>query len=310
MGIERENLSVLEYGGHINLTKGALETGDIVNTISPTYAREMLDPAFSFELNDFLQKKRHKIHGICNGIDISEYNPLTDPQIATNYGADDAREGKALCKKALRAEFGMKSSAAPLIGVVAPFRRGRGLDLLLAAADALLDSGFQLVVAGSGDDKYEKFFSDLARRRPDAVGARIGSLREWERKIYSGSDIFLMPSKTEPCGYEQMAALRYGAAPVVRATGGLADTVRDSDEDLGNGFAFTAYDARDMLKACRRAWDAYRDEARWDALVRRAMRCDNSWATAAEKYMELYRKAWNSTRLWRNRPAHSQQRLV
>ncbi|MDR2780435.1 MAG: glycogen synthase, partial [Synergistaceae bacterium] len=241
-GIGRENLHTLEYGGLVNLMKGAIEESDIVSALSPSYAGELLDPAYGCGLDDFLQKKRRKIHGILSGIDISDYNPLTDPYIPANYGINDSTEGKSACKKALREELGLAAGDAPIIGMVTDFTEDRGLDLVMAAADEMFGGGFQLVVAGSGEWKYEKFFTELAPSRRGVFGARAGDSEELARIVYAGSDIFLMPSRTEPCGFGQMAALRYGTVPVVRDTGGLRDTVRENPDGLGNGFTFAGYD--------------------------------------------------------------------
>jgi starch synthase len=291
-GIGREDLHVLEYGGAVNLTKGAIETSDLVSTLSPSYASELLDPAYGCGLDDFLQKKQHKIHGILSGIDISEYNPLTDPHIPANYGVDDLAEGKSACKKALREELGLTDNDAPVIGMAAQFTEDRGLDLIMAAICELLGGKMQLAIVGNGEEKYEKFFTELASSHGGEVGVFIGSSEGLGRRIYAGSDIFLMPSRTEPCGFGQMAALRYGTVPVARETGGLRDTVRDNANGLGNGFTFAAYDSRDMLSACLRALDLYCGGGDgWIRLAQRAMRCDNGFVAAADKYMDMYKRA-------------------
>jgi starch synthase len=295
-GIDRENLHVLEYGGVVNLTKGAIEASDLVSALSPSYTGELLDPAYGCGLDDFLQKKQRKIHGILNGIDISEYNPLTDPHIPINYGMNDLAEGKAACKRALREELGLADNCTPVIGMVTRFTEDKGLSLLSAAADELLDSGVQLAVVGSGEEKYEKFFMELSSRRREEAGVFIGNPEELARRVYAGGDIFLTPSRVEPCGFGQMAALRYGAVPVARETGGLRDTVRDNADGLGNGFTFAAYDPMSMLSACLRAKNLYYgDKDGWTLLAQRAMRCDNGLAASAEKYMDMYRRA---ARLW------------
>jgi starch synthase len=281
-------MHILEYGGAVNLTKGAIEAADAVSTVSPAYAREILTPAFSCGLDDFLQKKRSKIFGILNGINISAYNPLTDPYIAVDYGIDDCEAGKRTCKKALREEFGLEEDDSPLASFASPFTEDRGIGLLRDAARELLGCGIQLIVAGNGDSASEKFFGDLSLRSRGRVGTHIGFSNELERRIYAGSDIFLIPSQVEPCGFEQMAALRYGTVPVARKTGGLRDTVRDNADSLGNGFTFDDYGVRGMLVSCLRARNAYRQKEEWKGLVQRAMRCDNSWATSATKYIDMY----------------------
>ncbi|MDR1508333.1 MAG: glycogen synthase [Synergistaceae bacterium] len=291
-GIGREDMHVLEYGGVVNLTKGAIEASDLVSTLSPSYAGELLDPAYGCGLDDFLQKKQHKIHGILGGIDISDYNPLTDPYIPANYCVNNISEGKSACKKALREEFGLEEGPSPVIGMVSDFTEDKGLDLIMPVADEMIDLGVQLAIVGSGDGKYEKFFTELAIRRRGEAGAHIGDSEALARIIYAGSDIFLMPSRTEPCGFGQMAALRYGTVPVVRETGGLRDTVRENSDGRGNGFTFAAYDSRDMLSACLRARNLYYGGGDgWACMVLRAMRCDNGWAAAAQEYMDMYSRA-------------------
>jgi starch synthase len=291
-GIGREYMHALEYGGVVNLTKGAIEASDLVSTLSPSYAGELLDPAYGCGLDDFLQKKRRKIHGILGGIDISDYNPMTDPYIPFNYGINNVSEGKSACKRALREEFGLDDDGAPVVGMVTDLIEDKGIDLVMAAADEMLNLGMRLVIAGSGDEKYENFFTELAGRRRGAAGARIGGSEALGRLVYAGSDIFLMPSRTEPCGVGQMAALRYGSVPVVRETGGLRDTVSENADGLGNGFTFAAYDARDMLSACLRAKNLYSGGGdAWARLVGNAMRRDNGMAAAARKYMEMYDQA-------------------
>ncbi|MDR1934161.1 MAG: glycogen synthase [Candidatus Accumulibacter sp.] len=294
-GIGRKNLHVLEYGGLVNLTKGAIEASDLVNTVSPAYAIELLDPATGCGLDDFLQKKRHKIHGILNGIDLGEYNPVSDPHLPANYGANDFRKGKEICKKALRKELALEDTGAPLMGMVSSFTEDSGFDLVPPVAEKLLAGGVQLAVLGRGAEKYEGFFEELASFRRGSFGFHAGFSTRLEHMVYAGSDMFLMPSQTEPCGFEQMAALRYGAIPVARETGGLRDTVHDDGGEAGNGFTFSAYDSQDMLSACLRAKAARQDDERWTELIRRAMRCDNGWLGSAEKYMRLYRQAM---KLW------------
>jgi starch synthase len=214
---------------------------------------------------------------------------LTDPHIPANYGIDDVSEGKSACKKALREEFGLAEDSAPVVGMVADSAEDSGLDIVMPVVGEMLALGFQLAVVSPGDEKYEKFFTELASRRRGETGARLVDSEALTRLIYAGSDIFLMPNKTEPCGFRQMVALRYGAVPVVRETGGLRDAVRENS-DQGNGFTFSAYDSGDMLSACMRARNLYHDGGGWASLVRRAMRCDNGWTAAAANYMDMYRR--------------------
>jgi starch synthase len=290
LGIGRENMHVLEYRGAVNLTKGAIETSDIVSTVSPSYAREILDPSHSYGLDDFLRKKQHKICGILNGIDIGAHNPLADPHIAANYGVDDCEEGKAACKKALRETFDLKDNGTPLIGVPASFTDDCGLDMFRTLAETLLDSGMQIAVLCAGETGHESFLRELAVRRLGKFGVRVDPSRGLERGIYAGSDMLLMLNKSEPCGFMHMVALRYGTAPIVHETGGLCDTVHENTSGPSNGFTFAAYEASDIKSACLRARDAYYNEEKWPEIVRNAMRCDNSWTTSAERYMAMYRQ--------------------
>ncbi|MDR1570932.1 MAG: glycogen synthase [Clostridiales Family XIII bacterium] len=290
LGIEREDGHMLEYGGAVNLTKGAIEAGDVVNTVSPSYAREILEPGRGFGLSDFLKSRRHKISGILNGIDIGMYNPLSDPHIAANYGLDDFREGKPACAKALREGFGLDDDGSPIMGMLTPLTDDRGLDMFRSLADRLLDEGLQIVLAGSGEAAHEAFLRELAERRPGRFALRLAPSAKDERAIYAGSDMLLLLSRSEPCVFEQMAALRYGTAPVAYASGGLRDTVHESVGG-GNGFVFAAYEAPDIIEACLRAKKAMGDREKRDGIIRNAMLCDNSWASAAERYVGLYRQA-------------------
>lgn len=288
IGIGRKDAHLVEYDNCVNYMKGAIECADKVTTVSPTYAGEILDPWYSHGLDDFLRKKQYKLCGILNGIDTDVYNPDTDPYIAAHYTAENFEKGKAACKKDLRAEFGIKSNDAPVIGMVTRLVSHKGLDLVRHVADSLLQSGMQLVILGSGEYTYENFFTELAARNPDMFGVRLGFIPELARKIYAGSDMFLMPSKSEPCGLAQMVALRYGSVPIVRETGGLKDTIRDSGDGEGNGFTFQSYNAYDMQSACQRAQEGYEDKEGWKALMQRGMQCDFSWAASAKQYGQLY----------------------
>ncbi len=290
IGVGKKDARVLEYDGDVNFMKGAVEAADKVTTVSPTYAREIMDPWFGCGLDDFLRKKQYKLSGILNGIDMEVYNPAKDPNIAKTYTADTFTAGKAACKQELREVFGLAETGAPVVGMVTRLVGHKGLDLVRHVADNLVDNGMQLVVLGSGEFTYESFLTELAARHPGAVGLRIGFVPELARKIYAGSDMFLMPSKSEPCGLGQIVALRYGAVPIVRQTGGLADTVTDSGDGKGNGFTFLSYNAFDMQAACLRAKEGYADTDGWQVLVKRAMQCDFSWGQSAKKYIEMYQE--------------------
>ena len=289
-GLGNEQYSLVEFGDDINLMKGAIECANKVTTVSHTYAEEILDPWFSHGLHPILKERSYKLSGILNGIDVDGYNPETDKDIFFNYSADKP-ENKAKNKKALQELFNLpQNENSPVIAMVTRLVAHKGLDLVRKILwDLVANTDVQFVLLGSGDWEYENFFKDLASAFPDKVGLRLGFVPDLARKIYAGSDIFLMPSKSEPCGLSQMLALRYGSLPIVRETGGLKDTVTDSGDGKGNGFTFKSYDAYDMLDAVRRALGAYSDKKYRASLVDRAMRCDNSWGKSAKEYIELYK---------------------
>lgn len=288
IGIGRKDAHIVEYDGIVNYMKGAIESSDKVSTVSPTYAWEILDPWFGYGLDRLLRQKQYKLCGILNGIDTTEYDPGKDPSIAQTYGVDTVEVGKVACKKSLREIFGLEESDAPVIGIVSRMVEQKGFDLVRHVADCLLDEGFQLAVLGSGDAQYESFFRELSGRRAGICGVHIGFSPRTARKVYAGADMFLMPSKSEPCGLSQMVALRYGTVPIVRETGGLKDTVEDSGDGKGNGFTFASYNAYDMRDACMRAMEGYKHHEGWLQLVCRGMACDNSWSASARKYLDMY----------------------
>lgn len=291
LGIPDAECSLLEYDGCVNLMKGAIECADWVSTVSPTYAQEILDPWYSHRLDLILKQRSWKLSGILNGIDIENYNPETDKQIYANYTAED-RFGKTVNKKKLQERLNLEENPdVPLIGMVTRLVPHKGLDLVKETLEKLMwDTNAQFVVLGSGDWEYETFFKDMQNKYPGRICACFGFIPELSRKIYAGADIFLMPSKSEPCGLSQMIALRYGTIPVVRETGGLKDSIKDSGDEKGNGFTFKMYDSSDMLNAIKRAIEGYNNTDGWKILTQRAMKCDNSWGHSANEYIRLYRK--------------------
>ncbi len=289
LGIPADKASLLEYDGCINFMKGAIECADRVTTVSPSYADEILDPWYSHGLDSILNERRYKLSGILNGIDTVGYDPATDKCIEKNFSADDA-SGKKADKEALQKEMGLPvKPGVPVIGMVTRLVSHKGLDLVKGILDELLaTSEMQLVVLGSGDYEYESYFRWIAEKYPEKVGLRIGFVPELARRIYAGSDMFLMPSKSEPCGLSQMVALRYGTVPIVRETGGLRDSITDCGDGKGNGFTFKSYNAHDMLDAIRRALTLYYN-GDWNELVLRALGCDFSWGRSANAYIRLYK---------------------
>lgn len=290
LGIPADKASLLEYDGCINFMKGAIECADKVTTVSPSYADEILDPWYSHGLDSILNERRYKLSGILNGIDTVGYDPATDKCIKKNFSANDV-SGKKVDKKELQKEMGLPvKPGVPVIGMVTRLVSHKGLDLVKGILDELLaTSEMQLVVLGSGDYEYESYFRWIAEKYPDKVGLRIGFVPELARKIYAGADMFLMPSKSEPCGLSQMVALRYGTVPIVRETGGLRDSITDCGDGKGNGFTFKSYNAHDMLDAIRRALTLYYN-GDWNELVLRALNCDFSWGRSANAYIRLYKE--------------------
>ncbi len=291
LGFGQEHESLLDYDNCVNLMKGAIECADKVSTVSPSYANEILDPWYSHGLDSILSQRRSKLCGILNGIDVINYNPETDPALWKNYSAADFT-GKKENKAQLQELMGLPvRDDVPVIAMVTRLVSHKGLDLVKAVADELLrDDNVQLVVLGSGDWQYENFFKELQGRYPEKVGLRLGFVPDLAHKIYAGADIFLMPSKSEPCGLSQMVALRYGTIPVVRETGGLRDSIKDSGDGEGNGFTFANYNAHEMLHTIRRAVEGFKNEDGWKILVQRALDSDFSWGRSANEYIRLYKE--------------------
>lgn len=291
LGIPEDSYSLIEYDGNTNFMKAAIETANKVTTVSPTYAQEILDPWYSHGLDTILNQRSWKLSGILNGIDTVNYNPETDKCIAANYSAAKP-EGKAENKKDLQKEFGLpERDDVPVFGMVSRLVSHKGLDLVEAVLDEFIaNNDVQFVVLGSGDWQYENYFKDLAGRYPDKVGVRIGFIPSLSRKIYAGADMFLMPSKSEPCGLSQMIALRYGTVPIVRETGGLKDSIHDSGDGEGNGFTFASYNAHDMLHTMYRSLEGYKNREGWKILVKRALESDYSWGRSANEYIKLYKE--------------------
>lgn len=290
----------LEFYGNVSLLKGGLVYSDRVNTVSDTYAQEVQTADYGCRFDGLFRylAAQERLSGIVNGLDPEMFDPATDPHLVANYSRANPAP-KAECKAALQAECGFATDPSlPVFGLVSRLVEQKGLDLIREAADALMELPIQLVVLGVGAPEYESFFQDLARKHPTKVHARVAFDLPFAQRIYSGADLFLMPSRFEPCGLGQLIALRYGTIPVVRATGGLADTVEDFRAPArglgrGNGFIFTEYDSSAMVEAVRRALEAFGDARRWAGLVDRAMKTDFAWTGPARAYAGLYRDAIN-----------------
>lgn len=288
-GIPEEAAGTVGYDDCINLMKGAIETADYVTTVSPSYAREILDPWYSHGLDGILRLREYKLCGIVNGIDTDLYNPETDPNIKANYNAETV-DKKDIDKADLQSIMGLPVNPdVPLIGMVSRLVEHKGLDLVREVMHEILKRDVQICILGSGDWTFENFFNEITAQYPDKCRVYIGFKPDLAKKVYAGADIFLMPSKSEPCGLAQMVALRYGTIPIVRKTGGLGDTIQDSGDNVGNGFTFEKYDAYDMLYAIDRALQGYADKDGWKTLKKRAMSCDNSWVQSANQYIKLYK---------------------
>ena len=287
--------SSLDMGGSVNMMKGAIECADLVTTVSETYARELMYPYYAHGLDGVLSDASWKLTGITNGIDVGTFNPETDPALPAHYNADTFPEGKAACKAALQREVGLPEKPdVPLLVMVTRLAGHKGLDLLCYIARRLLwEEDCQLLILGTGESQFERFFTDLAREFPARVAAKITFNLGLANRIYAGGDIYLMPSRSEPCGLSQMNAMRYGTVPVVHATGGLRDTVSPADEngEGGLGFTFQSYNADDFLAALKRCLNLYNhDRAGFRALQHRGMCQDFSWNIPAQRYMELFHR--------------------
>lgn len=289
-GLSEEHKPLLYYGDCINLVKGAIECSNVVTTVSPNYANEILDPYYSFGLEHILRERQYKLTGIVNGIDTQVFDPATDSRIKTNY-TFKTRNLKFHNKYALQTELGLeKTNDVPLIGMVTRLTHQKGMDLVCDKLEWLLSQNVQFVLLGSGDERYEQHIRYMAEAHPDKMRAIIGFDAELAQRIYAGADFFLMPSEFEPCGLAQLIALRYGTIPIVRATGGLADTVipYNAETGEGNGINFLNVDSGDMADAIWRAIELYSDKKQYGNVRKNAMSGDYSWEASAKKYLELY----------------------
>ena len=287
--------SCLDMNGSVNAMKAAIETADLVTTVSETYAKELMYPYYAHGLDKILTDAAWKLTGITNGIDVNTFNPETDPALPAHYNADSFETGKAACKAALQQEVGLPVEPdVPLMVMVTRLAGHKGLDLLCSVARQLMwEENAQLLILGTGERRFEQFFTDLSQEFPDRVAAKITFNLGLAARIYAGGDIYLMPSKSEPCGLSQMNAMRYGTIPVVHATGGLKDTVPPADENGkgGLGFTFQSYNAGDFLAAVKRVLRLYHEDREgFRALQRTDMEQDFSWDKPAKRYMELFQK--------------------
>ncbi len=287
-----------ELTPRLNFLARGIRYADAVNTVSATYAREILTPAYGERLDPLLRERHDGIAGIVNGIDTVAFDPASDPHLPATFSVRNLAE-RAHNKAALQRELGLPVEAdTPLLGMVSRLADHKGLDLLAPVVPHIVERGAQLAVLGTGDPRHHELLTQASREHPRHVGLALRFDPPLAQRIYGGSDIFLMPSRHEPCGLGQLIAMRYGSIPVVRATGGLADTVEDFDArtGVGTGFVFHRYDPIDFFGAIARALETYRYPDAWWALMRRGMSRDSSWDAAARTYLELYGQALESRR--------------
>ena len=333
LGWEYFNPEGIEFHGKINLLKGGIIFSDIINTVSKTYSEEIQTEEYGFGLDGVLRKRKADLYGIINGIEYDEWNPATDKNIPARYSLNDMK-GKALCKRTLQREMGLKERDSPLIGMITRLASQKGLDILSESIENLMQLDLQIIVLGDGEERYQRILTDISRRYPEKAGIKIGFDNVLAKKIYAGSDFFLMPSRYEPCGLGQLISLRYGTIPIVRKTGGLTDTIIEFNPKSpripippsriplcppllkgdvgglsggkggfkkgrrmgirGNGFLFEEYSAEALLNSVKNALSSYKDKNLWRALVSNAMSSDFSWGASAKKYLDIYGRAINS----------------
>lgn len=280
----------LEFYGCVNFMKAAIVSSDLITTVSPTYMNEIQMPYYGEKLDGLLRSRHTALKGILNGIDADIYNPATDPSIIANYDHDNL-ELKAKNKLHLQKMFGLEENVnIPVISIISRLTKQKGLDLIKRVFSEIISHDIQFIVLGTGDYEFEDYFRTMESLNRKKVRAYIGFNEELAHKIYAGSDLFLMPSKFEPCGLGQLIALRYGTIPIVRETGGLNDTVTAYNEITrdGNGFSFKNFNAHDMLYTIEQALGFYNQKPVWEKLVKTAMSQDYSWFQSAQKYSEIY----------------------
>jgi len=292
-----ENNGEVEQGGLVNFLKAGISFADIINTVSENYAKELLTPEYGHGLDHVLNGRIKDFFGILNGVDYNIWNPETDKYLSHNYSLKDLT-GKGENKKLLLKKFNLPIKPdVPLIGIISRFAIQKGFDIILSSMEYLLSLNAQWVVLGTGESEYEEEFSKLAKDHPDKLGLFVGYNNKLSHFIEAGADMFLMPSQYEPCGLNQIYSLKYGTVPIVRKTGGLADTVLDWDyaiskgEDTGTGYSFNDYNGYALTDAVERAIRDYKNESVWRKIQSNGMSKDYSWKQSAEKYIELYKKA-------------------
>ena len=291
LGWEHFHVDGVEFHDQVNFMKGALNYSDEVTTVSPTYAMEIQNPFFGYQLDGILRKRSNDLKGILNGLDYNVWNPQTDKLIYAKYSAEKPKD-KAKNKAALQKDLGLPTKDVPIIGMVTRLAGQKGLDLIAHVLPDILQMDVQFVVLGTGEKQFEDLFRHYAHYFPEKLSAQIQFDNTLAHRIYAGTDMFLMPSLFEPCGLGQLIALRYGSVPIVRETGGLKDTVQPYNEFTGEGtgFSFANYNAHDMLFTMERAVRIYQDSKTWTSIVRQGMSADYSWNASAKEYIKLYQE--------------------
>ncbi|MBM4333082.1 MAG: glycogen synthase GlgA [Deltaproteobacteria bacterium] len=292
LGWELFSPQALEFYGKINFLKGGIVFSDAVTTVSRKYMEEIQTPEFGGGLEGVLRDRRQDLYGILNGVDYAEWSPEIDLFIKQKYGPADL-PGKKECKADLQREFGLAGNEEiPLIGIISRLAEQKGFDLIAAIAEELMKLGIQIVVLGTGEEKYHLLFRKLKEEFPRQVGLKIAFDNGLAHKIEAGADMFLMPSRYEPCGLNQIYSLKYGTVPIVRATGGLDDTIHDFNPITGegNGFKFVDYSAACLLETIKRALLVYRNQAAWKKLMIQGMSVDFSWERSARDYLQVYQE--------------------
>lgn len=288
IGLDEQDAHYLLKDGDVNLMKGAIELTDTFTTVSPTYAKELTYPVSAFGLDGVIRDNEYKFTGILNGIDTVSYDPTNDPSTEASYSAEKL-QGKKRCKRALQKDLGLAESDAAMLTMITRLVAPKGVDIVAEMIDDLLyTSDVQFVMLGTGDEKYEEFFRQLQYRHPEQVRSLIEFNTATAHRIYAGGDMFLMPSRSEACGLAQMIACRYGNVPIVRLTGGLADSIHEWDGKEGNGFTFYDFNGQELSYAVHRALDLYGHRNKWRVLVRHILDEDFTWERSAKEYYRLY----------------------
>ena len=300
LGLGEEHFTVdsVEFHGNVNYLKSAINHANVLTTVSETYAKEIQNPYYGEQLDGLLRDRSNELHGIVNGIDYEEYDPMKDDNLSFPYRSSRIKKQKN--KAELQEQLGLPvNEDIPMIAVVTRLVEQKGLDLITHIFGDLLQQNVQIVILGTGDHYYEQFFREAANHYPEKVSTHITFNEGFARKLYAASDMFLMPSRFEPCGLGQMIALRYFSVPIVRETGGLVDTVQPFDEDTleGNGFSFTNYNAHDLLFTINRALTIYNDKSLWTKLFNNIKKSNYSWNKSAKEYRTLYDQVVNASKI-------------